>query len=89
MGNDITKMKIFADVDPERLEKRVNEFMEDKFVYDIKFTSILANNGYGGTVLSDRIVILYEDRYEEESVVADDNIMTMGEAIEKIVKGEI
>lgn len=65
MGNDITKMKIFADIDGCRLEKAINDFMKDKFVYDIKVTS-LAVTTEDGPAVNDRVFILYEDRYEEE-----------------------
>lgn len=82
MGNDISKIKIFSDIDAIRLEKTVNEFMEDKFVYDIKHTSLIVTTESGSSVC-DRIVVLYEDRYE-----ADDNIMTIEEAYRKL-KGEI
>lgn len=86
MGNDITKIKIFADTNLTRLEQTINEFMEDKFVYDIKYTPLVL---HGGTTVTNRVMVLYEDRYKAENSEVDDSIMTVEEAIKKITKGEI
>ncbi len=51
------KVKIFASTNGIELEQCINDFIQNKQVIDIKYTSISINN----VGVNDRALILYED----------------------------
>lgn len=67
----MTKIEIFADNDLRRLRNKVNDFIRDKNVVDVKittFTYIEGDNLYA----ADRILVVYED---EPAIAADPSTM--------------
>lgn len=62
----MTKIEIFADNDLMRLRNKVNDFIRDKNVVDVKITSFT----YATTDCvhaADRILVIYEEEHNEES----------------------
>ena len=60
------KIKIFAESYIDMLEKQVNEFIKDKEVYDIKYSSLAIptcfRNGVPSSYsVNDRVMIMYDD----------------------------
>lgn len=56
----MTKVKIFIHDDVQVLNQAINEFIKDKKVIDIKFTSIICHTEWR-TYLGDRVLIIYEE----------------------------
>jgi len=74
------KVKIFgSDGDSLALEKAVNEFIKDKDVVDIKYTTTFVINKYGnfgvpdGGIFIDRVMVMWEPKstvlYADNKVV--------------------
>lgn len=60
------KIKIFAESNMDMLEKHVNEFIEDKDVHDIKYSSqaipTCFKNGLPSSyTVNDRVMVMYDD----------------------------
>ena len=51
----------FDDVIMKYIENKVNEFIKDKNVIDIKYQSFTCYNIHSEPIVEDRIIILYED----------------------------
>lgn len=57
-----TKVQIIVSQHPETLELCINEFIKDKEVVDIKFTSALVIIPGRQTAISDRALIIYKEK---------------------------
>lgn len=57
-----TRVKIFDNEMPDKLEKDINEFLNEKLLIDIKYTSSRSSKDYGEEILFSALVI-----YEEEA----------------------
>lgn len=61
------KVKIFSGTDMEKLEKEVNEFIEERVVMDVKYQSMYVTTQYNGDGIPitgniiDRALIIYAD----------------------------
>ena len=67
------KIKLFADNDHLALEEKINNFIKDKTVFDIKYDSNLFHSSYNtqtgipkDIVVNDRVLILYEEKDPDE-----------------------
>lgn len=52
------KVKVIAATNLKEFENVINEFIKDKIVYDIKYTSIVANNV---AAAQNRALIMYDE----------------------------
>lgn len=57
----VTKVKMFWTIDADGLERSINEFISDKELVDIKYSSVLVNLPNGGTAISDRAMVIYKE----------------------------
>lgn len=61
------KVKMFSETDVEKLEKEVNEFIEERVVMDVKYQSMYVTTQYNGDGIPikgkiiDRALIIYAD----------------------------
>ena len=60
----VTKIKMFWTIDGDGLERSINEFISDKEVIDIKYSSLLVNLPDGHTAVSDRGMVIYKEAIE-------------------------
>lgn len=66
------KIKIFSDKDIDRLDHRVNEFIADKVIHDIKYSSVVVAEQYNGNGIPtraafyDRVLVMYDEREDWE-----------------------
>lgn len=54
------KVKIMFNTYASKLEEDINDFIEEKNIIDIKYTSIVVN-GIASPLVSDRVLIIYEE----------------------------
>lgn len=59
-------IKIFTESHIDMLEKQVNEFIKDKEVYDIKYSSLAIPTSFRNGVplsysINDRVMVMYDD----------------------------
>lgn len=57
----ITKICIFSDKDAHNVQTRVNNFIKDKKVIDIKYQAVVIDNFPNGKAIVDRVVVIYEE----------------------------
>ena len=57
----MVRTKIITDIHVGYLQTNINNFIEDKNVIDIKFTSVVAHGR-----INDRALIIYEEKEDEE-----------------------
>ena len=55
------RVKLFSTIKGAELTDAVNDFIKNKVVYDIKFTSLLVHTG-DGTAVNDRALVIYEEQ---------------------------
>ena len=67
------KIKLFADNDHLALEEKINNFIKDKTVLDIKYDSNLFHSSYNtqtgipkDIVVNDRALIIYEEKDQDK-----------------------
>lgn len=67
------KIKLFSGTSKEKIEQNVNQFIQDKIVIDIKYSSHYISNSFDKngnpvkTICVDRVLVVYED-YEEGKI---------------------
>lgn len=60
------KIEIFGDNDMDRLRDKVNQFIRDKDVVDIKLTTFTYLE-HDTIYVADRVLVVYEEKDNEES----------------------
>lgn len=61
------KVKMFSETDMEKLEKEVNEFIEERVVMDVKYQSMYITTQYNGDGIPiagniiDRALVIYAE----------------------------
>ena len=63
------KIKIFSGKDIKDMESAVNEFIADKVIHDIKYSSVFVAEQYNGNGIPirasfyDRVMVMYDKSY--------------------------
>ena len=57
----VTKICIFSDKDAANVQKRVNDFIKNKKVIDVKYQTVVVNDFPNGSAVVDRVLVIYEE----------------------------
>lgn len=59
--NDSVKVEMFADTNCGEFMRRINDFIKDKALIDIKYSCSIGSDDQGNPAISDRAMVIYKE----------------------------